>query len=100
MTDYIIFSDWSSTSKLAEELAKKLRIKFRRIHYGSNMGRGGLGIQTPTYPMLTNSIESFHGWDTIVKLEEMLVSRKYLMNWLILENKTSLLLARLIAENY
>ena len=68
MTEYMWFTDTTSDSKQAEELAKYLGIRVYHVCY-LFLGKDRLGLTT--YPMLTKGAERWHNLDAIAKLNEI-----------------------------
>ena len=90
MTSYILFSDGSPLSRHGEELAKKLGIE-SRLDF--------INHKYYNYPVLTSFRQTLISHFAIKELNRL--NRKdYLLCWLLLEGRTSLVVAGLIAESY
>lgn len=101
MTEYWLLSDLNSASNSAEVLVRKIGGHVRHVYY-----QGTRSWPAPLYPNLYRRsrnepyIEIASGLGAVIKLMEIIETRRYLLSWLILENKTSLHLVELISAKF
>jgi hypothetical protein len=102
MTEYWLLSDSNSASSSAEILIQKIGGHVRRVYYQGTRDRSLIHPHPNLYRRSGNEpyIEIARGLGAVIKLMEIIETRRYLLSWLILENKTSLRLVELISAKF
>lgn len=104
MPEYSLLSNRSGGSNMAENLIKKLGGSVHYTIYRGNRDRSPL--HDMPYPILyiRNSadrriVQTISGMEAVMKLTNIIQTRRYLLSWLIIESKVGLYLALLINTN-